>query len=188
MNYITELINYTPNNEQEFQDKILFLESLLKYPDILNRENKLAHFTASAFIVNQTHTKVLFVYHNIFNSWAGVGGHADGDDDLLFVALKETQEETGLHKEDIKILSKSFICIDSLPIFAHMRKNKYVNAHTHFNVTYLFEANENLPIRNSPSENSNIAWLPIDKLSNYCSEQHMLPVYEKCIKIIKSLN
>ena len=56
----------------------------------------MAHMTASSWIVNEDYTKVLMIYHNIYNSWAWTGGHADGDEDLLHVAVKEAREETGL--------------------------------------------------------------------------------------------
>ncbi len=61
----------------------------------LNRSS-IAHFTASAFVLNESHDKILGIYHKIYQSWGWVGGHADGNADLLAVAVKEVQEETGL--------------------------------------------------------------------------------------------
>ena len=66
------------------------------FDDILTRKNDIGHFTASCWIVNKEKTKVLMVYHNIYDSWSWTGGHADGDEDLLRVSLKEAKEETGL--------------------------------------------------------------------------------------------
>ena len=68
------------------------------FGDILTRENQFCHLTASAFIINKSHSKILCIYHNIYNSWSWVGGHADGDDDMPYVAQKETREETSLEK------------------------------------------------------------------------------------------
>ncbi|MDV2887536.1 NUDIX domain-containing protein, partial [Alkalihalophilus pseudofirmus] len=66
------------------------------FPDILTRKNEFAHFSSSAWTVNKDRTKVLMAFHNIYQSWSWLGGHADGDDHLLRVALRETREETGL--------------------------------------------------------------------------------------------
>ena len=40
------------------------------------------------------------VYHNIYNSWSWLGGHADGETDLLAVALREVKEEAVSIKSD----------------------------------------------------------------------------------------
>ena len=84
-----QIENYKPYNEQEENDKQVMLQSFETFNDMLTRENKICHFTASNWIVNKERTKVLMIYHNIYKSWAWVGGHADIDADLLHVALKE---------------------------------------------------------------------------------------------------
>ena len=88
--------NYEPVCEQEEADKELMLNYIEKFEDTLTRENKTCHFTASSWIVNKEKTKVLMIYHNIYDSWAWTGGHCDGDPDVLHVALKEAEEETSL--------------------------------------------------------------------------------------------
>jgi hypothetical protein len=74
---------YVPFNEQETKDKVLILKALQEQKDVFTREDTVAHMTASAWVVNPSHDKVLMVYHNIYNSWSWLGGHADGDEDLL---------------------------------------------------------------------------------------------------------
>ena len=71
-----EIEKYIPVNEQEKKDKEFILKSFKDFNDILSRDNEYIHFTTSAFIVNKTRDKVLLVYHNIYNSWCWVGGHA----------------------------------------------------------------------------------------------------------------
>ena len=88
--------DYTPCNEQETADKEMMIEYMNTFEDTLTRENKVCHFTASSWIVNKERTKVLMIYHNIYDSWAWTGGHADGDPDMLHVALKEAEEETSV--------------------------------------------------------------------------------------------
>lgn len=87
---------YVPFNEQEENDKEVMLEAINRFDDVLTRENKFMHFSASSIILNKDRTKTLVVYHKIFNSWVYPGGHADGESNLLEVAKKEAWEETGL--------------------------------------------------------------------------------------------
>ncbi|MBQ8425448.1 MAG: NUDIX hydrolase [Clostridia bacterium] len=184
MSKTTEMLkNYKPYNEQERKDIEIFLKAEEIFGDILTRENEICHLTASSFVINKTHTKVLCIFHNIYNSWGWVGGHADGDDDMLYVAKKETREETSL--SHFKLLGDSPISVESLPVKSHIRKNKYVSSHLHFNVTYLFEADENDTIKILEDENSNIGWLKFDELIEKCDEPYMIPVYEKIIEKIK---
>ena len=89
MNLKEQIKNYIPYNEQEKNDKEMMLKYIDTFEDVLTRENRMCHFTASNWIVNKERTKVLMIYHNIYKSWAWTGGHADGDSDLLHVALKE---------------------------------------------------------------------------------------------------
>ena len=94
----TKIENYNPYNEQEEKDKQTMLKYIHTFDNILTRENEFGHFTASSWVVNKERTKVLMIYHNIYQSWAWTGGHSDGEADLLKVAIKELKEETGVHK------------------------------------------------------------------------------------------
>jgi hypothetical protein len=96
MNWINSIKEYILYNEQEEKDKEVFIKCINMFDDILIRNNEIAHITSSAFIVNKDKDKVLMVYHNIYTSWSWVGGHADGEEDLLYVAMKEAKEETGI--------------------------------------------------------------------------------------------
>ena len=93
------------------------------------------HFTASAWVLNPSKNKVLMLYHNIYQSWSWSGGHADGEGDLLSVAMKEVKEESGL--VSLKPLSDSPISIEILGVQPHYKKQKYVSAHLHLNYTFL---------------------------------------------------
>ena len=65
-------------------------------PDAFVRSNETAHVTASAWITDPARAHVLMAYHNLYHSWAWLGGHADGETDLLAVALREAREEAGI--------------------------------------------------------------------------------------------
>ena len=89
-----QIEKYIPFNEQEQIDKEQFLEFINTFDDVLTRNNVFGHFTSSAFVVNKDRTKMVVVYHIINDGWIYPGGHADGIDDLLSVAVREVEEET----------------------------------------------------------------------------------------------
>ena len=180
------LKKYIPYNEQEKEDILLIIEAEETFGNILTRDNKFCHVTSSAFVINKEHTKVLCTYHNIYDSWSWVGGHADGDDDPLYVAKKETGEETSL--QNFAQIGDGPISFETLPVLSHIRKGKYVPAHTHFNVTYLFEADENQPIHMLEDENSAVAWLTFDELITKSTEPYMVTVYKKIVDKIKEMD
>ena len=181
INTLNLVKNFKPYNQQEQTDKQYFLDSA-KCGDLLSRNCAQAHFTSSAFIVNKTYDKVLCIFHNIYKSWCWIGGHADGDDDMLYVAKKETMEETSL--KDFTVVSSDPIAIDSIGVQAHFRKGKFVPSHIHLNFTYLFEADENDFIHIQEDENSNIGWLTFDELLTKSTEPHMIKIYKKIIEKI----
>lgn len=180
------LKQYVPFNEQEEKDVALITKAEEIFKNILTRENEFCHLTASAFIINKDHTKVLCIYHNIYQSWSWVGGHADGDDDMLYVAQKETKEETSL--KNFVALSDMPISVEILPVKGHVKRGKYVSAHVHLNITYLFEADESENIKILEEENSNIGWLTFEELIQKTEEAHMLPIYKKIVEKIRKMN
>ncbi len=72
-------------------------DALLRdHHDPFARERLAGHFTASAWLVDRTGTRVLLTHHRKLQRWLQLGGHADGDRNLAEVALREAQEESGL--------------------------------------------------------------------------------------------
>ena len=181
---IEMLRKYEYFNDQEKNDIALIVDAEEKFGDILSRDNKFCHLTSSAFVVNKTRDKVLCIFHNIYKSWTWVGGHVDGDDDMLYVAQKELREETSLKK--FKVLDCMPVSVEVLPVKSHYRKGRYVSAHLHLNVTYLFEADEDEVVHIQEDENSDIAWLSFDELLQKSDESYMVPVYRKIIEKIKT--
>lgn len=183
MRWIEDIRNYIPYNEQEEKDKKTIVFALSKFENLLTRENPLAHMTSSGYIVNKERTKVLMIYHNIYNSWAWTGGHADGESDLLSVAVKEAVEETGV--KNIKVITSDIFSVDVIEVLGHVKKGVYVSAHLHLNACYLLEADERDELFVKPDENSGVQWLPIDELHKYSSEPHMIKLYTKFNEKIK---
>jgi len=177
MNLREQIEGFEPYNEQERADKEIMLNLIDTYKDVLTRENKVCHFTASNWIVNKERTKVLMAYHNIYQNWAWTGGHCDGDSDLLRVALKEVQEETGI--ENFKVLSNGIYSLEIASVDSHIKREKYVPTHLHLNCTFLLEADENAIVKIKPDENSGVKWIDIEKAVEITNEKQMKPIYQK---------
>jgi 8-oxo-dGTP pyrophosphatase MutT (NUDIX family) len=177
------IIKYQPYNEQEKKDKCIMLDCIDKFDDILSRNNKIAHVTSSGFIVNKTKDKVLMVHHNIYNSWSWTGGHADGEGDLLAVAVKEAMEETGV--KAIHPFLPDIFSLDILPVLGHIKRGEYISAHLHLSVAYLLEASENEELIVKTDENSGVIWVPVGEVDSYSSEPYMQKVYRKLLSKIE---
>ena len=160
---------YIPYNEQEKNDKKIMLQYLEQFDNILTRENEFAHFTASSWVVNKKKTKILMVYHNIYQSWAWTGGHADGESDLLQTAIRELKEETGV--QNVKILDDNIFSLEAICVNGHVKKGKYVSSHVHLNLTYLLEVDENEKLQIKEDENSNVRWIPIEEIPKKVNEK-----------------
>ena len=93
---LEELEAYRPWNDQEERDRAELLRRLRSGEALYTRDNAAGHLTASAWVVSPDRTQVLMAYHNLYDSWSWLGGHADGDRDLLAVSMREVREETGL--------------------------------------------------------------------------------------------
>jgi len=182
---IEALEAFEPSCEQEEIDKKLFLEMTKVTPNALTRENILAHFSVSAWIMNKERTKMLCGYHKQYDSWMWLGGHTDGDDDFLAVIIKEIEEESGV--TDVRLFHDGIFTLESLPVGPHMKRGKFVNAHVHLNVTYAFEADETCETRVKEDENSGVGWLDYDELMRVSRFAWDAGVYKKIIDKVKRL-
>lgn len=181
MLFKNQILEYTPQNEQESSDKRVILDYIETFPDnILLRTNEFAHLTSSGFVMNKTLDKVLMIHHNIYNTWAWTGGHADGDTDLLYIALKEATEETGVTK--LTPLDGKINSIDILPVWGHTKRDHYVSAHLHLNVSYILIADEDAVLHVNEDETSGVKWIPTDKIEDYSNEPDIITVYYKLIE------
>lgn len=166
---IQELKEYIPYNEQEENDKKLILSMLETNDDIFTRDNVVAHITSTAWVTNLSHTKILMAYHNLYDSWAWLGGHNDGNENCLEVAIKEVKEESGI--QEVRPVKESIFSIEVLTVDGHVKKGKYVSSHLHLNITYLLEADDTLFISNKEDENSAVGWFELDEAIEKSSEK-----------------
>ena len=182
---ISKIKKYQPFNEQEEMDKALILNWIETQENAFSKENTVAHMTASAWVVNKERSKVLMVYHNIYNSWSWLGGHADGETDLLAVAVREVKEEAGI--TNVRPVSDEIFSLESLTVDGHVKKGRYVSSHLHLNVTYLLEADSEEAVSVKVDENSGVAWLtPGEALKKSTEPWFVEHVYGKLVEKMKT--
>lgn len=172
---------YVPKDEREAAEKAEILTLIDREGErLLTRDCAYAHVTASSVIVNRARTKTLMAFHKIYQSWAWTGGHTDGETDLLHVAMREAREETGI--ERLRQIGNGAASLEILPgLGAREAREGGSGSHLHLNVSYLFEADDSLPLRVAEDENSAVGWITIDRLAESVREKDMLPTYEKLL-------
>ena len=143
-----------PGDEQLF--KVRFLE-LLAHPQAYHRNHLPGHITGSAWIIDQSKKYVLLTHHAKLNKWLQPGGHADGDENILNVSLREAVEETGLN--DFKLLHDGIFDLDIHPIPAR----KEFPDHLHYDIRFLFEADKDIPLLIS-EESHALSWVALEQL------------------------
>lgn len=179
--YVDDIAAFIPQTPAEVADQKQILDYVNQFPDtILTRQNTIAHITASGFVISRDGKWVLMAHHNIYRVWAWTGGHADGEGDLLAVALREAREETGA--EHIEPLSREIASVEILPVWGHEKRGEYVPAHLHLNVSYLLTADRDTPLTVREGENTRVGWLPADKLLELTCEWQMDEVYIKLLE------
>ena len=157
-NLKTNIEKFKPFNEQEEVEKRIMLKYINDFDNV--------------------------IYHNIYKSWAWVGGHSDGDADLLHVAMKEAKEETGI--KNVQPILDDIYSLEIITVNGHIKRGKYVGSHVHLNVTYLLEADEKEEIKIKEDENSGVKWVPIDEILDASSEKWIRDsVYSKIIEKMK---
>ncbi len=186
MDLIGQIERYQPYNEQEMRDREVILDCLRTQKDIFTRENRLVHMTASAWVVNERFDRVLMAYHNIYDSWSWLGGHADGEEDLLAVAIKEVREESGVSR--VRAADGSIFSLEALTVDGHVKRGEYVSSHLHLNVTYLLIADDTDALSVKPDENSGVRWFtPEDAVEASSEPWFREHIYKKLNEKLKRL-
>ena len=154
---LQKITDYNPEFEEEVEFRVSFLDFINTYPDCFERSLEIGHITGSAWIVNRARSKALLTHHKKLNRWLQLGGHADGDPDIINVATKEAVEESGL--KSLRLLSETIFDIDIHTIPAR----KSDPEHLHYDVRFLFEADEKEPFIVS-EESNNLGWVSLEEL------------------------
>jgi 8-oxo-dGTP pyrophosphatase MutT (NUDIX family) len=145
-----------------------FIE-LLQHPDAYKRLHLPGHITASSWIVNKARSKVVLIQHAALKKWLQPGGHADGDENVIRVATREANEETGL--TNITLLEPGIFDIDIHPIPA--RKDLTFPEHDHYDIRFLFEASEADELLIS-DESTDLRWIWLSDVEKYNNEESVV--------------
>lgn len=153
-------------------DTIAFVEA---QAECLHRSCVPGHLTGSAWIVSPDRTRTLLTHHHKLDKWLQLGGHADGDGDLLAVALREAREESGL--ANVRAVSAAIFDVDRHWIPAR----KTEPAHWHYDLRFMIEADPNEPLVIS-SESKDLAWVEVARVTALNPEESMARMVRKTLE------
>lgn len=145
------LAKYEPSPEEEVFKKEM-LSFIANHPDCFERTLAIGHITASCWLLNHDMSKALLTHHTKLDKWFQLGGHCDGDSDVLAVALKEASEESGI--ENIQPVMNGIFDID-IHLIPDTPKEK---AHFHYDVRFLLQATKDEPLKIS-HESKSLKWV-----------------------------
>lgn len=154
-------------------ETISFIE---EHEDCLLRTQLAGHLTGSAWVLDASRQRTLLTHHRKLDKWLQLGGHADGDSDLLAVALREAEEESGLKR--FRVVDADIFDLDRHLIPA--RKDE--PEHWHFDLRFMIEADpaELLLITN---ESKDLAWVDVDQVTSLNSEESMARMVRKTLTV-----
>lgn len=176
----TELIQQLRSYQTSFAEEQVFIErflELLDHPNAYQRTHLPGHITGSSWIVNEGFDETLLVHHAKLNKWVQPGGHADGDENILAVALREAQEETGLLQFEIQ---PTVFDMDIHTIPAR----KDFPEHQHYDIRFLMKPLPNQSIAVS-EESLDVKWIALTALENYTKERSVLRMKDKIMGLAK---
>jgi len=180
MKSLKESINdYTHKNPKE--NSAFEMLSLLKTDGCFLKDNYDGHFTGSAWIMSPDKEEILMTHHKKLGMWLQLGGHADGENDLLKVALREAKEESGI--QYFNILSNEIFDLDIHDIPKHMNQP----SHKHYDIRFLLEADPVSSKITISDESYDVAWIPIDEVIELNPENSIQRMVEKTF-VIKNLD
>ncbi len=178
--FLQKLQRYAAVNPAEEETGRRFIQFVEEYPDCFVRELAIAHVTGSAWVVDEHGEMVILTHHKKLNKWIQLGGHCDGNPNVLQVARREAQEESGIRT--IEIISVEIFDIDVHLIPQH----RGIAAHYHFDTRFAFRAaaGESLKISD---ESHDLAWVEIGKMAEFNGDESMMRLVRKWLKLQSSV-
>ena len=149
-----------------------FLKFVREEPRCFERTRTPGHITGSAWVVDRARDRVILTLHKKLGRWLQLGGHADGEEDVLVVARREAREESGL--ERVTPLSEEIFDIDihEIPAFGPELP------HLHYDVRFIFTAEDDAPLKKT-GESKAVSWVPVERIRDFSSERSILRMAEK---------
>jgi 8-oxo-dGTP pyrophosphatase MutT (NUDIX family) len=181
-----ELLQLLYRHETRFMEEAGFVARARAFveanTDVFNREHLPAHVTGSAWVVSQDFTQALILHHVKQDQWFQPGGHADGDNDVLRVALRETSEETGLDPDQIQLLSEEVFDVDIHTIPASVHDTW----HEHIDLRFLVQIDNRLPVPGN-DESHEVLWVDLRNVSAYNNNRSTWRMVEKTRQLRNAL-
>lgn len=168
---LQKLEAYQPKHEEEKVYKQQIIEFVIHHPNCFERTLEIGHITASCWLINKDGSQALLTHHAKLNKWFQLGGHCDGDSDVLAVALKEAHEESGI--SDIKPVSNDIFDIDVHLIPASNKEQ----AHYHYDIRFLLQANNDNIIVSD--ESHDVRWFGNNRSELPTNSQAVLRMFSK---------
>ena len=181
-----ELLQLLNRHETRFMEEAGFVARARAFvetnTDVFNREHLPAHITGSAWVVSPDFTQALILHHVKQDQWFQPGGHADGDNDVLRVALRETSEETGLDPGQIQLLSDDVFDVDIHTIPA----SRHDTWHEHIDLRFLVQIDNQLPVPGN-DESHEVLWVDLRYVSAYNNNRSTWRMVEKTRQLRNAL-
>lgn len=173
-----ELLRLLDNHVTRFMEESAFVERARDFvhdhEDCFHCDLWPGHVTGSAWVVNPQRDRVLLLHHRKHDRWFQPGGHADGDADILRVALRETSEETGLDTSHIRLVDSSVFDVDIHRVPASQRGPE----HEHVDIRFLVEMDDNMVIPGN-DESHQVLWVPLGKVARFNNNRSTHRMVEK---------
>lgn len=178
------LQDFKPQSEKEEFSLNSLLALLPDRPACLYREHFTpGHITGSGILVSADGQRVLLNHHKFLDCWLHFGGHSDGNADILDVATREVEEESGLN--NFSVVNTDILSIDVHDIPENADKKE--PAHKHFDVIFLFQMNQGSnEVPEISDESCALQWASWDELNQFSLEPHLLFALDKARKLIES--
>jgi len=173
-----ELLNYLQQHQTRFMDEAGYLSRAISFveahPDCFQRGLWPAHVTGSSWVVSPDREQVLLMHHKKHDQWFQPGGHADGDADIVRVALRETVEETGLDSSHVKLQSMDVFDVDIHGIPAIGNEPQ----HQHIDIRFLIEIDNHIPVPGN-DESHQVLWVNLQEVTRYNNNRSTYRMLEK---------
>ncbi len=168
---IEALTHYRDRYPEESPTVDRLIDFVRREPACFERSTVEGHITGSAWVVDPEGRRTLLTHHRKLNRWLQLGGHADGDHDVLRVSLTEAREESGI--EAFTVLSQDIFDVDIHPIPARGMDPE----HLHFDIRYALQAHTTDHI--VTEESHDVAWVEVTAIHEYTTEPSMLRMARK---------
>lgn len=173
-----QLLNLLNNYRTRFMDEAGFVSNathfVQQHTDIFHRELLPMHVTGSAWVVNPTRDRVLLLHHRKLDQWFQPGGHADGDADIVRVALKEASEESGIDESAIRLVDDGIFDVDMHVIQASHEAPR----HEHIDIRFLVEIDDKIAVPGN-DESHQVIWVGLNQVLRFNNNRSTYRMLEK---------